>query len=163
MPTFGNVLARRGGTAITGREVVLTLAIPSPKDGRPLVESATVLLLPVSESRKAAAFRAAEAYLAECERVAAETGQPSTAPSREDERALRFLCESMRDAEDARKFFVESDKINEFRNTIVAEQVRLLLDEYDQLVTNEYAEIRDKRELLEMKAQAAATFPPGQG
>lgn len=163
MATFGNILTRKGGTAMTGREVTLSLAIPSPKEGRPTVESATVLLLPVSESRKAAAFRAAEAYIAECDRIAEENKEPSIAPSREDERALRFLCEAMRDAEDARKFFVEGDKVNDFRSVVVAEQVRLLLDEYDQLITNEYAEVRDKRELLAMKEQAAATFPRGQG
>ena len=163
MPTFGNILTRKGGTAMTGKEVSLSLAIPNPKDGAPTVSAATVLLLPVSESRKAAAFRAAEAFIAECDRVASETGEPSKAPSREDERGLRFLCESMRDAADARKFFVESDKVNDFRDVIIAEQIRLLLSEYDQLILNEYAEVREKQELLEMKAQALATFPSGQG
>ena len=80
-----------------------------------------------------------------------------------DERALRFLCESMRDASDARKFFVESDKINDFRDVVIAEQIRLLLGEYDQLILDEYAEVRTKQELLEMKAQALATFQSGQG
>lgn len=163
MATLGNILVRKGGTAMTGKEVTLTLAIPSPKDGAPTVSSATVLLLPVSESRKAAAFRAAEAFIAECDRVASETGEPSKAPSREDERGLRFLCEAMRDAEDARKFFVEADKIDAFRDIVIAEQVRLLLGEYDQLISNEYAEVREKRELLEMREQAQATFQPGQG
>jgi len=163
MPTFGNILARKGGTAMTGKEVTLSLAIPSPKDGKPFVETAVVLLLPVSEARKAAAFRAADAHIAECERVASETGQPSAAPSVKDERALRFLCESMRDASDARKFFVEGDKINDFRDVVIAEQIRLLLGEYDQLILDEYAEVRTKQELLEMKAQALATFQSGQG
>ncbi|TXH43151.1 MAG: hypothetical protein E6Q97_34465 [Desulfurellales bacterium] len=163
MPTFGNILARKGGTAMTGKEVTLSLAIPAPKDGKPFVETAVVLLLPVSEARKSAAFRAADAYVAECERVASETGQPSTAPSIKDERALRFLCESMRDASDARKFFVESERINDFRDVVIAEQIRLLLSEYDQLILDEYAEVRTKQELLEMKAQALATFQPGQG
>lgn len=75
MATLGNILVRKGGTAMTGREVTLTLAIPSPKDGAPTVSAATVLLLPVSESRKAAAFRAAEAFIAECDHVASETGE----------------------------------------------------------------------------------------
>lgn len=165
MATLGNILVRKGGTAMTGREVTLTLAIPSPKDGAPTVSAATVLLLPVSESRKAAAFRAAEAFIAECDRIASasETGEPSKAPSREDERGLRFLCEAMRDAEDARKFFVEADKIDAFRDIVIAEQIRLLLGEYDQLISNEYAEVREKRELLEMREQAQATFQPGQG
>ena len=117
MPTFGNILARKGGTAMTGKEVTLSLAIPSPKDGKPFVETAVVLLLPVSEARKSAAFRAADAYVAECERVAAETGQQSTAPSVKDERALRFLCESMRDASDARKFFVEATRSTTFETS----------------------------------------------
>lgn len=163
MATLGNILARKGGTAMTGREVTLTIPVPNAQGGNPTVESALVLLLPVSEARKAAAFRAAEAYVAECERIAAETGQPSTAPSREDERALRFMCEAMHDAEDARKFFVDSDKVNDFRSIVVAEQMRLLLAEYDQLITDEYAEIRSKAELAQMKAQAHETFQPGQG
>ena len=43
----------------------------------------------------------------------------------------------MRDAADARKFFVESDKVNDFRDVIIAEQIRLLLSEYDQLILDE--------------------------
>ena len=48
MPTFGNILTRKGGTAMTGKEVSLSLAVPNPKDGKPNVETAVVLLLPVS-------------------------------------------------------------------------------------------------------------------
>ena len=140
--------------------MTLTLAIPSPKDGAPTVSAATVLLLPVSESRKAAAFRAAEAFIAECDRVASETGEPSKAPSREDERGLRFLCEAMRDAEDARKFFVEADKIDAFRDIVIAEQIRLLLGEYDQLISNEYAEVREKRELWRCANRHRRLFSP---
>ena len=132
MPTFGNILARKGGTAMTGKEVTLSLAIPSPKEGKPFVETAVVLLLPVSEARKAAAFRAADAHIAECERIASETGQPSAAPSVKDERALRFLCESMRDASDARKFFVESDKIGRAEHLRHAMQLNADVDSCQQ-------------------------------
>jgi len=158
MATLGNILARKGGTAMTPREVVLTLAIPAPQGGPPLVEEARVLLLPVSEQRKARAFRAAEAYVAECNRIAAEAGQPSTAPSLEDERAHRFLCEAMRDAEDARKYFVEADKVDTFRDILVSEQTRLLLREYDELIQSEYAEVRSAAELAQMKAEAKQSF-----
>ena len=90
MPTFGNILTRKGWDGDDWEKVSLSLAIPNPKDGKPNVETAVVLLLPVSETRKSAAFRAADAYVAECDKIAAETGQPSTAPSIKDERRCAF-------------------------------------------------------------------------
>ena len=148
---------------MTGREVTLTLAIPDPKGGPPTVEEVCVYLLPVSQQKKSRGFREAEAYIAQCEKEAADAGLVSRAPSPTDERALRFLCEAMRDNEDRRKYFVETDKIDSFRDIIIDEQVRLLLAEYDELILAEYLEIRTRAEALRIKAEAKQVFTSGQG
>lgn len=156
MATLGNILARKGGTAMTGLEVTLTLAIPQA--GAPLVEEAKVLLLPVSETRKARAFREAEAYVTAQEEAAREAGTVCPAPTAVDERAFRFLVEAMRDPEDARKYFVEAKHIGDFRNILIAEQKRYLIESYDELIKREYAELRAD----EVKEQAKQVFPSGQ-
>lgn len=162
MPSLGNILARRGGTAMTGREVKLTILIPATS-GPPTVEQVTVALYPVTESRKSAAFRAAEHYIAECDRQAQETQSVSVAPNREDERVLRLLAEAMRLPEDARRPFVESERIDDLRNVIIAKQLDYLMDEYLALIRAEYSEIRGLDEAQRIKQQAEATFTSGQG
>lgn len=142
---------------MTGREVKLTILIPATS-GPPTVEQVTVALYPVTESRKSAAFRAAEHYIAECDRQAQETGV-NIAPSNEDERALRFLAEAMRQPEDARRPFVESDRIDDLRNVILADQVQYLLRQYNDLIRAEYSEIRDWQEAQQIKQQAESVFP----
>ena len=156
MATLGNILTRKSGTSMTGLEVTLTLAIPQP--GAPLVEEAKVLLLPVSESRKARAFREAEAYVTAQEEAAREAGTVCPAPTAVDERAFRFLVEAMRDPEDARKYFVEAKNIDQFRDILIAEQKRYLIESYDELIKREYAELRAD----EVKEQAKQVFPSGQ-
>ena len=139
---------------MTGREVKLTILIPATS-GPPAVEQVTVMLYPVPESRRSAAFRAAEHYIAKCDQEAQDV---SVAPSTEDERALRFLAEAMRQPEDARRPFVESDRIDDLRNVILSEQVRYLLSEYDELIRSEYSEIRDWEEAQRIKQQAESVF-----
>lgn len=161
MPTLGNIVARKAGVSITPRFVELTLAIPQTTIGLPRMETVRVALVPVSEKAKAAAFRAAEAYVDECQRTAAENKTDSDAPSLEDERGLRFIAAAMRDAEDARKAFV--DDIDTFRDCLIAEQLRLLLVEYNTLINTEYHEVATANDVARMKAEAKATFQPGQG
>lgn len=164
MATLGNLLARKGGSPMTGRTARLTLAIPDQKTGRPLVgdEQTEVLLLPVSEARKARAFRAAEAYVAEQQKIAAEASEPGSAPSLQDERVLRFLCEAMRDAQDARRYFVAADEIDTLREILVAEQLRYLLVEYDTLIRDEYDESPQAQAFAAMKQEAKDFTSAGQ-
>lgn len=164
MATLGNLLQRKGGTPLTGRLVKLTLPIPDPKGGRPLVadEPVEVLLLPVPESRKARAFRAAEAHVAAQQQAAVEAGEPGSAPSIADEKALRFFCEAMRDPEDARRYFVAAEQIDTFRDILIAEQIRLLLAEYDALIRDEYPESPQAQDFAAMKADAKDFSSAGQ-
>ena len=55
--------------------------------------------------------------------------------------------------------FVESDRIDDLRNVILADQVRYLLSEYDELIRSEYSEIRDWEEAQRIKQQAESVFP----
>ena len=143
---------------MTGREVKLTILIPATS-GPPAVEQVTVMLYPVPESRKSAAFRAAEHYIAKCDQEAQETQGVSVAPGTMDERALRFLVEAMRQPEDARRPFVESDRIDDLRNVILAVQVDYLVQQYNEMILAEYSEIREWKDFQQMKQQAESVFP----
>ena len=76
---------------------------------------------------------------------------------------MRFLAEAMRQPEDARRPFVESERIDDLRNVILADQVQYLLRQYNELINAEYSEIRDLEEARRIKQQAEATFISGQG
>ena len=140
---------------MTGREVKLTILIPATS-GPPAVEQVTVMLYPVPESRKSAAFRAAEHYIAKCNQEAQDV---SVAPSTTDERTLRFLVEAMRQPEDARRPFVESDRIDDLRNVILAVQVDYLVQQYNEMILAEYSEIREWKDFQRIKQQAESVFP----
>jgi hypothetical protein len=157
MATFGNVLTRQGGTAMSGKTVTITLAIPDKQKGAPIPQDVAVLLLPVSETRKAKAFREAEAYVDAINQAAQKEQIPSTAPSLQDERTLRYLCESMRDPEDARKFFVGGNEIDKFRDCLISEQVNFLTNAYNEMIKSEYAELRAP-DTDAMRQKAAETF-----
>lgn len=123
------------------------------------MEDVRVALIPVAEKAKAAAFRAAEAYIAERNEIATANGTGSDAPSPTDERALRLIAAALRDPDDLRKPFV--DDINLFRETLIAEQVRLLLGAYDDLIASEYPEIASRMDVKPLKAEAKANFTDG--
>lgn len=159
--TLGNLLRRQGGRPITPACVDLTLAIPDAKAGVPRMEDVRVAIVPVSEKAKAAAFRAAEAYIAERDEAARQNGIVSDAPSPTDERALRLIVAMLRDPDDLRKPFV--DDVGLFRETIIAEQVRLLLAAYDNLIASEYPETVTGSDVATIKREAKTTFPDGQG
>lgn len=160
MATLGSILSRRCGTAMTGLTVRLTLAVPDPQGGAPLVEEADVLLLPVSEAKKTRALREAEAYCAKC-RDEAAAGAPNVEPRLEDELKLRFLAEAMRDPEDARRFFVEAKSLDTFRGCILPDQITLLMKQYEELIEREYVEIRVFNDAARLKAEAKQVFPAG--
>lgn len=165
MATLGNILARQGGTPLTGRPVRLTLAI-SDAAGNVSAEQVEAVLLPVSLSRRMRAFNDAEEYVAKCQKEADEAraeGQPvpNPVPSLTDERGFRFALAALRDAEKHGREFVEEKYIPAMRKALVDEQVRYLLSEYDDLIRAEYAEISSWEEAQRIKQQAHATFPSG--
>lgn len=157
--TLGNILRRQGGRPITPSYVDLTLAVPDTKGGLPHMEDVRVALIPVSEKAKAAAFRAAEAYIAERNEIATTNGTGSDAPSPTDERALRLIVAMLRDPDDLRKPFV--DDVGVFREAIIAEQVRLLLAAYDNLIASEYPETVTGSDVAAIKREAKANFTDG--
>jgi len=159
--TLGNLLRRQGGRPITPAYVDLTLAIPDAKAGVPRMEDVRVAIVPVGEKAKAAAFRAAEAYITERDEAARQNGIVSDAPSPTDERALRLIVAMLRDPDDLRKPFV--DDVGLFREALIAEQVRLLLAAYDNLIASEYPETVTGSDVAAIKRDAKATFPDGQG
>lgn len=163
MATLGNILARQGGTPITGRPVRLTLAI-SDAAGNVTAEQVEAVLLPVSLSRRIRAFNDAEEYVAKCQKEADEAraeGQPvpNPVPSLMDERRFRFALAALRDSEKHGREFVEEKNIPAMRKALVDEQVRYLLNQYDELISAEYSEIRDWQEAQQIKQQAQAAFP----
>lgn len=154
MATLGSILLRKGGTAKTGRTVSLTLAIPDPKSGLPREESTSVLLLPVGEARKAIAISHAQAYLVSQQDL-------GTAPALADELTLQFLCAAMRNPDDARQAFVDSDNIAIFREAVVGEQLEYLTREYKTMIRSEFPELVAS-DVAALKAEAKETFTNGQ-
>ena len=163
MATLGNILARQGGTPITGRPVRLTLAI-SDAAGNVSAEQVEAVLLPVSLSRRMRAFNDAEAYVAKCQIEADEAraeGQPvpNPVPSIVDERAFRLVLAALRDVEKHGRDFVEEKNIPAFRKALIYAQVSYLLDQHNELIRSEYSEIRDWEEAQRIKQQAESVFP----
>ena len=154
MSTLGNLLQRKGGTAKTGRTVELTLAIPDPRSGLPREETASVLLLPVSEARKPLATTYAQASIDSQRDL-------GTAPAYQDEVILQFLCLAMRDPEDPRKAFVDSDNIAVFRDAIVGEQVTYLVREYETMIRSEFPQLV-AGVIAELTSEAKSVFTSGQ-
>lgn len=153
MSTLGNLLQRKGGTAKTGRTVELTLAIPDPKSGLPREETVSVLLLPVSEARKPLASTYAQAYIDSQRDL-------GTAPAYQDEIFLQFLCLAMRDPEDPRKAFVDSDNIAVFRESIVGEQILYLVREYATMIRSEFPQLV-AGDVTELTSEAKSVFTSG--
>lgn len=153
MATLGNLLKMRGGLPMSPRVVALTLALPDPKGGAPLVEQVQVALLPVSHAAESRANRAAIDYTAS----RAEFGD---APLLDKELKFRFCIEAMRDESDLRKAFVELEHSETMRECLVGEHLDYLLTEYRKLIESEYSEVLvDAKEL---KAEAKALFQNGQ-
>ena len=154
MATLGNILTRRGGTSKTGRVVNLTLAIQDPKSGLPREESTSILLLPVGEARKAIAISHARAYL--------ESQQDlGTAPALADELTLQFLVAAMRNPEDPRQAFIDSDHVGIFRESVVGEQLVYLVREYKTMILSEFPELAAS-DVAGLKAEAKEGFTNGQ-
>lgn len=156
MATLGNLLARRGGVAMTGRRVKFVLALPAKDGGAPTAEEAEATLFPVSEARAARAIRAAEAYCAGRQDF-------GDAPLLAREAYLRLLVEAMRDSGDARKAFCEADHVDTLRDSLVYEQIVYLLGEYAALIRAEYPEVVTREDVDGMKAEAKSVFTSGQG
>lgn len=159
MATLGNLLARKAGTPCTGKEVTLALALPDPQ-GAPRMEEAKVLLLPVSAAARARAFRAADIWVAGQLAAERENGTPGAAHDLSEERVYRLLLEAMRDPDDARKRFVDSDQVDTFREILVFEQLQALDREYAALLREEYPETLTEADVKAMQRDAE-TFSPG--
>ena len=150
MATLGNLLQRRGGSAMTPRVVKLTLALPDPQGGAPTPTEADIALLPLSLAAEGKARRAAEAYV-ESRR---EFGD---APDLAVEYLYQFVIAAMRDPEDLRRAFVDGNNTDTFRGCLVGEQLDVLIKEYRELIRSEYAEV--VANAAEIKDEAKGLFP----
>lgn len=136
MATFGNILERRGGSAMTPHIITLTLALPDKQGGPPIVDSYEVALLPVSIPKQSRAIRAAEQYIKDRQEL-----KLGDAPQPKDELLFRFFLEAMRDPAELRKAFVESKNVDAFRESLIGEQLDYLTAEYRRLIESEYSEV----------------------
>ena len=121
MATFGNILERRGGSAMTPHVITLTLALPDKQGGPPIVDSYEVALLPVSIPKQSRAIRAAEQYIKDRQELGL-----GDAPQPKDELLFRFFLEAMRDPAELRKAFVESKNVDAFRESLIGEKQKLV-------------------------------------
>ena len=150
MATLGNLLQRRGGSAMTPRNVKLTLALPDPQGGAPTPTDADIALLPLSLAAEAKARRAAEAYVM-------SRRDFGDAPDLAVEYLFQFAVAAMRDPEDLRRAFVDAKSLDTFRCCLVGEQLDVLIKEYRELIRSEYSEVI--ADAAEIKDEATALFP----
>lgn len=150
MATLGNLLQRRGGSAMTPRIVKLTLALPDPQGGAPTPTEADIALLPLSLSAEAKTRRAAEAYVM-------SRREFGDAPDPVVEALFQFAVAAMRDPEDLRRAFVDGKNTDTFRGCLVGEQLDYLIKEYRELIRSEYAEV--VANAAEIKDEAKGLFP----
>lgn len=150
MATLGNLLQRRGGSAMTPRNVKLTLALPDPQKGAPTPTEADIALLPLSLTAEGKARRAAEAYVM-------SRREFGDAPDLAVEYLFQFVLAAMRDPEDLRRPFVDGENTDTFRGCLVGEQLDVLIKEYRELIRSEYAEV--VANAAEIKNEAKGLFP----
>ncbi len=149
MATFGNVLTRKGGVALTGRIVTLTIPVPDPLGGLPSMDEVEALLVPVSVAKANSARAAAAEYVAD-----------TPGSSIESEGLFRLLLEALRDAVDPKVAFVELKLVNTFRDVILGKQLEYLDTEYTKLLALEYSELVSLLDLQTINSQAQAAFLP---
>jgi len=150
MATLGNLLQRRGGSAMTPRVVKLTLALPDPQRGAPTPTEADIALLPLSLAAEGKARRAAEAHVD-------SRREFGDAPDLPVEYLYQFVIAAMRDPEDLRRAFVDAKSIDTFRDCLVGEQLDVLIKEYRELIRSEYTEV--VANAAEIKDEAKGLFP----
>lgn len=158
---LGNLLTRNGGLPMTPRLVKITYAPLDPKTMTPVTfappasPQIEVALLPVGPARKARAIRAAQAYV--------ENRQSfGDAPALADELVFQFLIAAMRDPEDLKEPFADAGEVDGVREWLMDEQQKILVNQYTELMRNEYGEIADA-DIEKMKQEAITIFPSGQG
>lgn len=150
MATLGNLLQRRGGSAMTPRVVKLTLALPDPQGGAPTPTEADIALLPLSLTAEGKARRAAEAYVM-------SRREFGDAPDLPIEYLFQFAVAAMRDPDDLRRAFVDAKSVDTFRGCLVGEQLDVLIREYRELIRSEYSEVISDKDGI--KDEATALFP----
>ena len=150
MATLGNLLQRRGGSAMTPRIVKLTLALPDPQGGAPTPTEADIALLPLSLTAEGKARRAAEAYVM-------SRREFGDAPDLAVEYLFQFVLAAMRDPEDLRRAFVDGKNTDTFRGCLVGEQLDVLIKEYRDLIRSEYSEVVADADGV--KDEAKSLFP----
>ena len=150
MATLGDLLQRRGGSAMTPRVVKLTLALPDPQRGAPTPTEADIALLPLSLAAEGKARRAAEAYVI-------SRREFDDAPDLAVEYLYQFVIAAMRDPEDLRRAFVDGNNTDTFRGCLVGEQLDVLIKEYRELIRSEYTEV--VANAAEIKDEAKGLFP----
>ena len=140
---LGNLLQQGGGVAETGRPVRFQIRVKA-KDGKTSRVWADAVLLPVSETERAASNAAAAEYCA----------GKKDAPALGDEQVYRFLQKSLRNPDSLAAQFVLSDQIDAFRSGVTLEQTAWLQREYKQLIRSEYSELLTVEDEQKLEQQA---------
>lgn len=153
MATLGNLLLRRGGSAMTPRNVKLTLALPDPQGGAPTPTEADIALLPLSLATEAMARRAAEAYFM-------SRRDFGDAPDLAVEYLFQFVVAAMRDPDDLRRPFVDAKSLDTFRCCLIGEQLDVLIKEYRELIRSEYSEVIADADGVKEEAKTLFTKAP---
>ncbi len=126
MATLGNILARKGGTAITGREVTFKV-LRRDIEQRVYVDEARAILFPVTADRESEVLK-----------QAADAVKNDLRVEQQVQVAARFLAASMRDPDAVHRAFVADAEIERFIGCMTVDELSRLHREYQAYIADEY-------------------------
>lgn len=151
MATLGNILKRGGGTPETPRSVRFQVRTKGADGGTSRIHVDAVLL-PVTESERAAALAAAREYCA----------STPAAPPLAVEETLRILVKALRDPDQPTAQFCLDTDIGKLRAGLIGEQLDALAAEYRAHLREEYPELYTKADEQKTEEQAEDFSEGGQ-
>lgn len=127
MATLGNLLARKGGTAVTGRTVRFRL-LRIDAEHRTSIEEVIAVLFPVSADRELQVLASAAAACVH-----------GLEHERKVQVAAHFLAESLRDPDKLHVRFVSAEDVHKFVACLTTDELERLHREYQAYMADEYA------------------------
>ena len=153
---LGELLAGQPGEPIIGRKVTLRLVRKGP-DGKPVrTAPLPAVLVFVGETERRASKRAA------AEVIAKEWPDGAPQDERENEEAIQFLVQALRDPDDLARSFITGDMLPFFRAGLIPRVINTLVLEYTDFVKEEYPEAITPEERKALEEQAEKNSAAGQ-
>ncbi len=155
---LGNILARQGGTPLTGHRVRFQL-LSRNSDGQQTIEQVEVMLFPVDTKIQADAAAEAREFAFDLDDKG-NRANPNVDP--DVETTWRFLLRTMRDPEAPSQAWATVKDLARLKSGLVQEQVLYLRQQYQHMLRLNYPELCSEEELRQMRCEANDAFSSGQ-